>query len=331
MLAVSLVVAAAIWAALGATEQRAVTPNDEFFTLSISTPPVIDPDTYRLEVTGLVDHPLNFTYAQLRALPNVTELASLRCVTGLTGTAYWTGVTMPYFMQLIGVGPGARELVFYSADGYSTSLEVAELGRADVLLAWGMNNVTLPVDQGFPVKLVVPEDWGYKWAKWITRIEAVDYDYKGYWESRGWADDASISPVSDWQLHAGLLSIAAVLGAFSALSGLKSSQTTRLADRVPEVFPKRYHRYVSAAFYLVLFGTFIYWTIVTYEDRGAVFYSLHGRLALLAVAFSLLGAISGIVLISKPDRYRALHFAFAFTGYVLLLITIILGVLLAAG
>jgi len=308
-----------------------VTPNDQFFTLSISAPPQIDINSWRLEVSGLVDHPMNLSYAEMVSLTNLTELASLRCVDGPSGTAYWTGVPLPEFMRLVGVRPTTSELVFFCADGYSTSLRVDELNRTDVLLAWEMNNVTLPVDQGYPLKIVVPEDWGYKWAKWITKVVAIDYDYKGYWESRGWADDASISPITDWHLHAILLSIAAVIGFFAAVSGLRNSSTTELAERIPELFPKRYHRYVSGAYYFILFGAFVFWALSTYDYRGAVFYSLHGRIALLTVLFSLVGVATGLILQSDPKRFRATHFVFNMTGYLLLLVTILLGVLRATG
>ena len=331
LLMTALIVLAVVIAALGSRNSQPITPNDEFFTLSISTPPQVDIVTWRLEVTGMVDHPVNLSYAEITSLANVTEIASLRCVTGPSGTAYWTGVTLPQFMQMMGLNSSATELVFFSADGYSTSLTVDELNRSDVLLAWGMNNVTLPVDQGYPLKLVVPGDWGYKWAKWVTKVVAVDYDYKGFWESRGWADDASINPITDWQVHAVLLSFAAVFGGFAAISGLRNSTTTNLAERTPELFPRRLHRYISGAYYLILFGTFIYWALSTYDYRGAVFYSFHGRIALLTILFSLVGIATGVPLLSGSKRYRVMHFVFNMAGYALLLITIVLGIIRAAG
>jgi len=331
LLMAALVVLAGLIVVVGSRNEQTVTPNDQFFTLSISSPPQIDVGTYRLEITGLVDHPMNLTYAEVISLVNVTELASLRCVTGPSGTAYWTGVPFPEFMRLIGVKSSATELVFFSADGYSTSLKVEELNRTDVLLAWEMNNATLPVDQGYPLKIVVPGDWGYKWAKWITRVSAIDYDYKGYWESRGWADDASILPITDWHLHAALLSFAAIIGFFAALSGLRNSSTTELAGRIPELFPKRYHRYISGTYYFVLFAAFIFWAFSTYDYRGAVFYSLHGRLALITVLFSLVGLVTGLILQSDPKRYRVTHFVFNMAGYLLLLVTIALGIITAIG
>lgn len=131
-----------------------------------------------------------------------------------------------------------------------------------------MKNVTLPVDHGFPARLVVPGNFGYKWAKWIAHVEFVDYDYRGYWESRGWADNARIEPLREWQAHALLHSVAAVLGGFSALSGLRNSQSARIAKRLPGILSKKYHRYVSAGYYLILFATFAFWALQTQDLRG---------------------------------------------------------------
>jgi hypothetical protein len=323
---------------VGAVIQRdqSITPNDGFFTVSITDPPVINPDTWTLGVDGLIDFPMNLSYGQVISLNNITEKAELRCVTGPSATAYYTGVTLPDFMRLIGVKEGAKEMVFYCADSdgqesYSTSLTLKELNREDVLLAWRMNNETLPVNQGFPLKLVVPGDWGYKWAKWIVRISVIDYDYVGYWESKGWADDASISPITDWVTHSILLSIAAILGGIATLTGLRNSKSQGISTKVPEILPRRYHRYLSIAYYALLLLVFAAWATVTFDSRGAIFYTFHGRIALITVVFSIIGIITSMPLLTGSDRWRSLHFVTNVGGYLLLLITIVLGAVLALG
>ncbi|MCU0861757.1 MAG: molybdopterin-dependent oxidoreductase [Methanomassiliicoccales archaeon] len=333
--AASLVVAA-LMTGLSLDSDEMITPNDEFFQVSLGPPPPIDVYSWRLKVDGMVERPMNLTYDEVVAFENVTEKAELRCVTGPSATAYYTGVPLTTFLDVLGVKEGAREVAFFCADSllgenYSTSLTLDEARREGVLLAWGMNNVTLPVEQGFPLKLIVPGDWGYKWAKWIVRISVIDYDFKGYWESRGWADSASIRPISDWKVHAVLLSFAAVLGGMAALSGLRNSASSGLSSRVPDIFPRKYHRYLSAAYYVLMLLVFIYWVLVTLDYRSAVFYTLHGRIALLAVAFSLLGIATGIPLLTGMSRLRTLHFVSNFGGYALLLIAVALGVLLAIG
>lgn len=318
------------------TEDQSVTPNDKFFTVSITEPPVIDPGTWALTVDGLVDFPVVLNYSQVTALNNVTEKAELRCVTGPSATAYYTGIPLPDFMRLIGVKDIASEMIFYCADSdgeesYSTSLTLQELNRGDVLLAWRMNNETLPVDQGFPLKLVVPGDWGYKWAKWIVHISVVDSDYKGYWEKRGWADNAMITPISDWITHAVLLSIAAVLGGVSALSGFRNSKNREISSKVPWAIPKKYHRYFSAGYYGLLLLVFFFWATVTFDNRGAIFFTFHGRIALITIVLSLIGILTSIPLLAGSDRWRTIHFVANVGGYIMLLITIVLGVILALG
>lgn len=328
LLVLASILAAALLVGLSTSREERITPNPDFFTVSLQGPPSIDINGWRLHVEGLVLNELNLSYSDVLKLQNVTEAATLRCVTGPSARAYFTGIRLPDFMGLIGLKPGAKEMVFFSPDGYSTSLTIEELSRDDVLLAWNMNNVTLPLEQGFPLKLVVPGDWGYKWAKWIDRIQVVDYDYKGYWESRGWADDARISPISDWKVHATLLSVAAVLGTFSTLSGMRNSQQARIARRLPAIFAKRYHRYVSMLFYLVLLGTFSFWAVTTYDLRGAVFYSFHGRIALITTIFAIVGIVSGAFMLGQSKRLVLVHWMSNLAAYLLLLITIVLGVTL---
>jgi len=310
---------------------KRITPNDQFFVVSIASSPHINASNWTLRVDGLVDHPLNLSYDQLRAFPERTEAVTLDCVTGRSATAYWTGTSLDNVLGQAGVKQGAFKVVFHCADGYTTDLTLAEVQRSDPILTWGMNNVTLPVDHGYPLRLVAPDNFGYKWAKFIVEIEVVNYDYVGYWESAGWADDARISPISDWHVHAVLLSIAAVLGGFSALSGMRNSKSATIAKRIPAIFAKKYHRYVSASFYLILFSTFIYWSITTYDLRGAVFYTFHGRIALLTILFSVVGVVSGIPILGGSGKFKLMHWMSNMGAFLLLLITIVLGIMRAIG
>lgn len=200
-------------------------------------------------------------------MPSVSETATLDCVTGPSARANWTGLSLKGLLDLAQVNDTAIEVIFLCADGFSTSLTIEEASRAEVILAYGMNGVTLPADHGFPLRVVAPNNWGYKWAKWVMHIQLVDVDFKGYWERVGWADDATITPISDWRLHAGVLSATAVLGGFSALSGLRNAENANVARRLPRVFASKYHRYVSLAYYLLLFGTFLFWTSQTLDSE----------------------------------------------------------------
>ncbi len=87
----------------------------------------------------------------------------------------------------------ANTVIFYSSDGYSTSLPLNYIRDEKILLAYKMNNIALPEDHGFPFRVVAEAKYGYKWAKWVTKIElSNDPNYKGYWEERGFSNDADI-------------------------------------------------------------------------------------------------------------------------------------------
>jgi DMSO/TMAO reductase YedYZ molybdopterin-dependent catalytic subunit len=84
-------------------------------------------------------------------------------------------------------------VIFYAYDGYSTSLPLNYILEKDILIAYKMNGLTLPPERGFPFELVAESKYGYKWVKWITAIELSDnVNYKGYWESRGFSNDATV-------------------------------------------------------------------------------------------------------------------------------------------
>lgn len=169
-----------------------ITPNKDFFVVDIKGTPPIDIKKWRLIVDGEVENPLNFTYKDIKKLPQHSEVALLQCVEGPFGKAKWTGVRLRDILSLAHPKKGAKEVVFHSEDGYSTSIILTTATKPNILLALKMNDEVLPKPHGFPLKAVVPGKFGYKWAKWIKRIEVVDYDYKGYWESRGWDDEANL-------------------------------------------------------------------------------------------------------------------------------------------
>ena len=93
-----------------------------------------------------------------------------------------------------GALPSAKVVIFYAYDGYSTSFPIDYIVNNNILMAYEMNNVTLPPERGFPFQLVAESKWGYKWIKWITRIElSNDTNFRGYWESRGYSNDGDLS------------------------------------------------------------------------------------------------------------------------------------------
>ncbi len=183
-----------------------ITPNDDFFKVSIERQPFeIDPDIYRLKVFGDVLNPLNLSLAEIKSFPVTSQIVRLSCINfkfgyfGLTGVANWTGVKLSEILNLAQINLNlAYDIVFRtpdtSKDGYSTSLQVEEAFWDDVILAYEMNEVTLPADHGFPLRLVCPRFYGYKWIKWIDSINVTRHDYLGFWEKWGYNDSPYVDP-----------------------------------------------------------------------------------------------------------------------------------------
>jgi DMSO/TMAO reductase YedYZ molybdopterin-dependent catalytic subunit len=152
----------------------------------------IDRATYTLTVDGLVDRPLTLTYDDLLALPQQDRLMPLNCVEGWSFTAKWTGPSLKDIFALAGVKPGAKIVIFHTTDastGYS-SLDLAYVMDKDIIIALKDNDLTLPPERGFPFQVAAMSKYGYKWAKWVTRIELSDNtDFRGYWENFGYSNN----------------------------------------------------------------------------------------------------------------------------------------------
>ncbi|KKG11867.1 oxidoreductase [Methanosarcina sp. 2.H.T.1A.6] len=152
----------------------------------------IDRESYRLQVNGLVENPRDFTYEEITGLPQTSKVVDLNCVEGWGFTAKWTGVRIADLFEEVGAMENATTVIFYSADGYSTSLDMNYLLENDIIIAYKLNDVTLPPERGFPLQLVAEGKYGYKWVKWIVRIELSDSPYRGYWEERGYNNIADV-------------------------------------------------------------------------------------------------------------------------------------------
>jgi DMSO/TMAO reductase YedYZ molybdopterin-dependent catalytic subunit len=161
----------------------------DFRENSIKGPQYLEHETYRLNVTGHVDKSLNLSYDEiLDKYRHYTKKVTLFCVEGWEVTILWEGLLVSDILDDAGVQPGATTVIFYAADGYSTSLPLDYIREQNIIMAYQMNGVTIPPERGFPFQLVAEDRWGYKWIKWITRIEvSSDPSYSGYWESRGYS------------------------------------------------------------------------------------------------------------------------------------------------
>jgi DMSO/TMAO reductase YedYZ molybdopterin-dependent catalytic subunit len=179
-----------------------VTPNEKFYTISISLfDPTINPKTWKLTIHGLVDKPLQLSLDELKALPSHEAYVTLACISNeiggtLIGNAKWKGVPLRTLLESAQFKPQARKVVLRSDDGYSTGIPLERCLRPQTFLAYEMNGQALPHSHGFPLRAVIPGYYGMKQPKWLTEIEVVADDYQGYWEDRGWADEAVVKTLS---------------------------------------------------------------------------------------------------------------------------------------
>ena len=166
----------------------------DFRENSIKGPQKINISTYRLEITGLVNTPVNLSYDEVTELPLYQKVVTLHCVEGWDATVLWEGPKVDDLLRLARPQPRADTVIFYAADGYSTSLPLEYVRDRNILLASKMNNVTLPIERGYPFQLVAEDEWGYKWIRWVTKIELSDNSqYRGYWERRGYSNTGDIN------------------------------------------------------------------------------------------------------------------------------------------
>jgi len=178
-----------------------ITPNEAFYVTSYRSPPSIDARTWNLAITGLVENPIALTYAQLLSLSRIREIVTLECVgNGIAGdaisTAEWEGVSLKVLLEEARVSSKAYDLILRAADGYSDSITVERALAGDVLVAHRMNGVPLPQGHGFPARIIAPGLYGMKHVQWLTEIELVDHDYQGYYQRKGWSDEAVVKTTS---------------------------------------------------------------------------------------------------------------------------------------
>ncbi|MDB6352795.1 molybdopterin-dependent oxidoreductase [Trichococcus sp. K1Tr] len=167
----------------------------DFRENSIKGPQYIDIDTYMLKIDGLVEQPASLSYDEVLDNQKYTKVVTLHCVEGWSVDILWEGVLLADLFEGVNVQERADTVIFYSEDGYSTALPLQTIMDRQLMLAYKMNGVELPPERGFPFQLVAEDKLGYKWIKWITRIElSDDADYEGYWEQRGFDNKADVKP-----------------------------------------------------------------------------------------------------------------------------------------
>ena len=169
---------------------------EDFYTVSKNLiDPKVEVANWKLQIDGLVERPMTLNYADVTARAAHSDYYTLQCISNLVGgdlwgSAHWKGVRLVDLLAEAGLKPGVRKVVFHAADDYTDSIVVDVALRPDTLLAYEMNGQPLTKEHGYPARLLIPGIYGMKNVKWITRIEVVDHDFKGYWMQRGWSDKA---------------------------------------------------------------------------------------------------------------------------------------------
>ncbi|WP_375430113.1 molybdopterin-dependent oxidoreductase [uncultured Friedmanniella sp.] len=183
-----------------------LTPNDSFYRIDTALQvPVIDPDDWSLSITGMVETPITISYAELAAMPLVEHVATLTCVSNevggdLIGNARWLGYPIRDLLAKAKPAAGADMVLSTSQDGFTAGTPLTALTDPDreALLAIGMNGDPLPLEHGFPVRMVVPGLYGYVSAtKWVTQLKVTTFAAdQGYWTPLGWSAKGPIKLAS---------------------------------------------------------------------------------------------------------------------------------------
>jgi DMSO/TMAO reductase YedYZ molybdopterin-dependent catalytic subunit len=206
-----------------------ITPNADFYRIDTNLiAPQVATDGYELTVTGMVNDQRTFTYDELAGRAVEEFDITLTCVSNevggrLAGNARWQGFLLRDLLDEVGVQDGATQIVGRSVDGWTCGYPIEAAYDRNAIIAVGMNGEPLPIEHGFPVRLVTPGIYGFLSAcKWLTEIELATYDFDPYWVKRGWGEKAPIQTFSRIDVPKGL---ARVNAGQVAVGGVAWAQT----------------------------------------------------------------------------------------------------------
>jgi len=172
---------------------------NDFYVQTYSGEPDPRADAWTLKVEGLVNTPVAFRLADIKALPAASQMRTLECIGNPVGgnqigNINWKGALFTALMEKVGVKPQASWVAIHGDDGYFTSLPLAKLNGPNALMAYEMGGEPLPRGHGFPLRMLVPGVYGQKQPRWIVKIEFTDHEIIGTWEGQGWSKQATINP-----------------------------------------------------------------------------------------------------------------------------------------
>jgi DMSO/TMAO reductase YedYZ molybdopterin-dependent catalytic subunit len=166
----------------------------DFRENSIKGPQYVNINNYNLEITGLAETPKKYSYDEVLNHTKYKKIVKLDCVEGWSANILWEGILVRDLLEEVKPLPEANTIIFYAYDGYSTSFPLEYVQNNDIIMAYKLNDVILPPERGYPFQLIAESKWGYKWIKWITKIELSDNEeYEGYWERRGYSNTGDLN------------------------------------------------------------------------------------------------------------------------------------------
>ncbi len=159
--------------------------------LDLGVQPNIQLERWKLQVGGLVENPITWSWAEFMAEPQEEFLSDIHCVTQWSRyDNHWQGVSARHVLDLVKPKPEAKHLIFHSYDGYTTNVKRSVFEEPNVLLAHSWEGKPISREHGGPVRVIIPDWYLWKSAKWISRIEFVAQDQPGFWEVRGYHNEA---------------------------------------------------------------------------------------------------------------------------------------------
>lgn len=167
------------------------TKTEDYYITRIGDVPIIDEQSYKLEITGCIENPTNYSLSELRALPLIKFPLTIECIGNpvsgsLISTANWTGFSIYDLLSSLEIKSNATGVKYYAADGYYATHTMEQLINNPVIGALFINNQTLPQAQGFPLRIINPGYYGAKQPAWVTGIEVINMPLNDYWDDRGW-------------------------------------------------------------------------------------------------------------------------------------------------
>jgi DMSO/TMAO reductase YedYZ molybdopterin-dependent catalytic subunit len=164
---------------------------EKFPVLHYGSIPKFDPQTWDFKISGLVEEPLALSYDEFLALPKIRIVADIHCVTGWSKLdTVWEGVPFQEVVKLVQIKPEAKFVLVHCEQGFTTNLPLEILMDDDVLFAYRYDDAPLTPEHGYPLRLVVPKKYFWKSAKWVRGLEFMARDRLGFWEVRGYHNNA---------------------------------------------------------------------------------------------------------------------------------------------